>query len=432
MYARKRLDIGWLDLVHGLGACLFARDEARARRRVECWFSPDGHALACLSVRSGLDLFLQAAKLPPGSEVLMSALTIPDMWKIVERHGLVPIPVDLDPETLAPAPEAWLAAASGKTRAVVVVHLFGARVAMGPIAQVARERGWLLIEDCAQSFTGDPPRGERLSDVSLFSFGPIKTATALAGGVLVVRDRGILDRMRAAQSAHPRLGRLTYFARLLKYSGLVALSKRPCYTLFVRLCRLLGGDHDAVIERSVRSFAGGDLFARIRRRPSAALLSLLARRIEARDSRRVDGRMARAWRLTSRMPGGLTIPAARAPYHSFWVYPVLAGEPDRVVTTLRAAGFDATRASSLRCVPAPPATDRRPPIEPCEAQRILAGVVYLPVCGEMPARAVDAMAGALARSVRLAPEQPAGPDLATSAIAADARGVSPARLHRIP
>lgn len=405
MYARKRLDIGWRDFVHGLRACAFAWNEGALRERVERWFSPRGDAIACLSVRSGLDLFLAAAALPPGSEVLMSALTIPDMWKIVERHGLVPVPVDLDPGTLAPIPQAWLAASSERTRAVLVAHLFGARVTLDPIARIARERGWILCEDCAQSFTGDAERGDPLADVSMFSFGPIKTATALTGGVLVVRDRRVLERMRARQAAQPLQGRRAYFTRILKYSSLAALTKWPCYAVFVRLCRLLGQDHDRVIQGSVRGFAGGDFFAKIRQRPNAALLSLLARRIESTDSGRVDGRVARARRLARLLPAALTIPAAQAPFHSFWVFTVLADDPDRIVDELRRAGFDATRAASLRCVPASASAAARAVAEPREAQRVLARTVYLPVYPEMPEKAIDALAAALSRALRLAPAE---------------------------
>jgi dTDP-4-amino-4,6-dideoxygalactose transaminase len=353
----------------------------------------------------------------------MSALTIPDMWKIVERHGLVPVPVDLDPATLAPRPGSWLAASSERTRAVVVAHLFGAKVALEPIAKLAREKGWILLEDCAQSFTGSADRGPSVADVSMFSFGPIKTATALSGGVLVVRDRPILDKMRARQATLPLQTRGSYAKRIAKYAGLAALSKRTCYALFVRLCRLLGKDHDLVIQGSVRGFAGGDFFAKIRHRPSAALLSLLARRLESDDSWRIDGRVARARRLAAALPEALTIPAAAAPAHSFWVFTVLADDPDRVVAELRASGFDATRAASLRCVPAPPAAAGRAPVEPREAQRILARTVYLPVYPEMPERAIDAMAAALARALRATPKDVAEPVLLTPAPASP--GIAP-------
>jgi dTDP-4-amino-4,6-dideoxygalactose transaminase len=288
---------------------------------------------------------------------------------------------------------------------VIVAHLFGARVGLEPIARIARERGWLLFEDCAQSFTGDQVRGDPLADVSMFSFGPIKTATALSGGVLVVRDRPILEKMRELQSAQPLQPRGAYAKRLLKYSGLVALTKWPCYTGFVRLCGALGKDHDAVIQGSVRGFAGGDFFEKIRHRPNAALLSLLARRLESDNSWRVDGRVARARRLGMLLPDALAIPGAQAAFHSFWVFTVLADDPDRVVAVLRESGFDATRAASLRSVPVSPLATARFFAEPREAQRILMRTVYLPVYPEMPERSIDAMAEALQRALRLQPAE---------------------------
>lgn len=51
--------------------------------------------------RTGFDLLLQSLRLPKGSEVLCSAITIPDMLYVIRSHGLVPVPVDLDPKTLA-------------------------------------------------------------------------------------------------------------------------------------------------------------------------------------------------------------------------------------------------------------------------------------------------------------------------------------------
>src|SRR4051812_1660573 len=102
MWSRKRFDIGWLDMLYGVTACLAAWDRPRAQAAVEQLWSADGDALACLSVRSGWDLLLSAAEFPKGSEVLISAVTIPDMARIIEYHGLTPIPLDLDPQMMLP------------------------------------------------------------------------------------------------------------------------------------------------------------------------------------------------------------------------------------------------------------------------------------------------------------------------------------------
>ena len=55
-----------------------------------------------LSVRSGFDTLFSAVPFPKGSEILMSGLTIADMPMIVEQHGLIPIPIDLNISTLSP------------------------------------------------------------------------------------------------------------------------------------------------------------------------------------------------------------------------------------------------------------------------------------------------------------------------------------------
>ena len=73
---------------------LFAPNQAKEK----CFVS--------LSVRSALDCFLQVRKYPRGTEVLMTAINIPDMVQIFNEHGLVPIPVDIDPYTMSPSLEA--------------------------------------------------------------------------------------------------------------------------------------------------------------------------------------------------------------------------------------------------------------------------------------------------------------------------------------
>src|SRR2546429_9194474 len=124
MYARHRLDIGLTDLASAAAATW--------RRSASPEPEPTG-ALRCLSVRSGFHLLLGALDLPAGSEVVFSALTHPDMPRLVERHGLVSVPVDIEPGTLAPDPELLEAALTPRTGLVVVAHLFRGLVDLGPV-----------------------------------------------------------------------------------------------------------------------------------------------------------------------------------------------------------------------------------------------------------------------------------------------------------
>ncbi len=411
MWVRLRLDLSWRDLCAAGFALLGARDRTRRRARVEAAFGGPERGFACLSVRSGLDLLLDSLALPVGSEVLVSALTIPDMLRVLEAHGLVAVPIDLDLSTMAPSAAALHAAVGPRTRALLVAHLFGARIDMGPIEAFARERGLLLIEDCAQAFTGDGWRGSEVALASLFSFGTIKTATALGGGILIVRDPRLLARMREKQATWPVHSRRVWARRLFQAALLNLLAWRPVFALYVRRVEARKGDLDSILHGSVRGFPGPHLMPALRHTASAPLLALLDRRLSRGRADSSARRSENGVRLASELPAGLVIPARRAPFHSFWVFPVLVADPERVVRALRRAGFDATRRSSLIAVPAP--ADRAE-LEPSAARELLAHVVFLPAYAGIPDTALEQMAALLRAEV---PE----PDLELTPMPSQAR-----------
>jgi hypothetical protein len=74
------------------------------------WCSTDEVGIVCYSVRSAWDLWRGTRGLRVGDEVLVAALTHPDMVRIVRGHGLRAVPVDIDPQSLAPHPAALEAA----------------------------------------------------------------------------------------------------------------------------------------------------------------------------------------------------------------------------------------------------------------------------------------------------------------------------------
>jgi dTDP-4-amino-4,6-dideoxygalactose transaminase len=340
-------------------------------------------------------LLLEALNLPRGSEILVSAITIPDMVRIIERHGLTPIPVDLDPKTAAPRADAWESAVTPKTRAILVAHLFGGWIPMKPILELARRKGLLVFEDCAQAFAGVGYAGHPEADASMFSFGVIKSTTALGGAVLRIRDGEILKRLRVAQAAYPRQRRMHYLKRLLKYGILKALSCRPICGLLVRICQMLGGNYDRLINRSARGFPGESFFDQIRRRPSAPLLAMLERRLSRFDARRwenhaVKGKMLlylfQEHNISEKI--GYCPGAENAP-HSYWVFPLATDEPNRLIHELARHGFDATQGQSLCVVPA---TEGHHAKEACNATTMLEKIVFLPCYPELPLNEFERLA----------------------------------------
>lgn len=393
MIPRKQLDILWADLAFAAWASLAAAARDDLQRQIEEGWSRGAASLACLSVRSGFDAVLTALDFPPGSEVLVSAVTIRDMVRILEAHALVPIPVDLDMRRLAVRDDLLARAVTPRTKGVLVAHLFGSRMPLGPVLDVARRHDLLVMEDCAQAYACDAFRGHEGSDVALFSFGPIKTATALGGGLLRFRDERLRNRVRGVQSRWPVQSRSAFLARTLKYAALKLLTSRAAYTLFCRACRLLGVDRDQIVSRSVRGFAGGDLLAKIRRQPSAALLALLGRRLSRSSRAAVDQRMASARHAAAQLPL-VQRPGDQAHDHSHWVFPILHAAPEELIAHLDACGFDATCGTSSLCVVDPPPD--RPETLPAEAQAAFRRSLYLPMGGEMSREEIDR----LARSVQ--------------------------------
>src|SRR5689334_7286568 len=137
MWLRKRLDIRWSDFGGALRDCVTSGDRTRLAKNLEDFWSPPGDALACLSVRSGFDLWLASLALAAGSEVLVSAITIRDMVRIIEAHGLVAVPVDLDPDTLAIDLDSLKQAITPRSRVILVAHLFGTRQPLDDVLEVA-------------------------------------------------------------------------------------------------------------------------------------------------------------------------------------------------------------------------------------------------------------------------------------------------------
>ncbi len=375
MWIRLRIDIRWVDLMFGMASLCSARDRSTLHNRATNIWSDDGDAFVCLSVRSGFDLLLQSLQLPQGSEVLLSALTVPDMKRIVEHHNLVAVPVDLVEKGFSPCLRSLRERITPATRVLVVAHLFGFRVPMEPILQIAKEHNLLVVEDCAQDYRGTQYLGHPETDVAMFSFGPIKTATALGGALFRVRDADLRERMWQTQSDYPVQSRRAHLARLLKYSVLKALSARVPFGVAARCFGAAGYDPDVLIGRLARNFPSKDFIHRIRRQPSTPLLKLLLRRWHHYDPDRLRTRTEKGYSLAKQLGEVSAEDDQASDANTSWVFPVLVSDPDSAVKRLRQVGFDATNQSRLEVVSAP---EGRTELEPHNAKEAVLKTVFLP------------------------------------------------------
>jgi len=395
MWVRVKLDIGWSDLAFGLRRCLFAPDRAELERRLERWFSSAGDAIVCFSVRSGFDLALQALDLPPGSEILFSALNIKRMVKIAQRQALLPVPLDLDLDRMLPKPDAIERALTPRTRALVLAPLFGTRPDPTPLIAVARRHGLRVIEDCAQAFSGRGYGGHADADISMFSFGPLKFATALGGALLRVRDPALLEAMQKLQADYPVQPTRAYAGRLLKFTGLKLVTARPVLGALTRALRIAGHDYEDALSDSVRGVASLGSATQIRRRCSVAMLALLEQRLLGFEPARLEQRSRSGRRLLDLLAGVVVCPGAQNPVHHFWAFPILVDDPDAVMRALRRAGFDA--ATLRRSATVTPPADR-PQLDPVAAREALARLLVLPCYEGMPDRELRRQAAVIRRA----------------------------------
>jgi dTDP-4-amino-4,6-dideoxygalactose transaminase len=225
---------------------------------------------------------------------------------------------------------------------------------MGPIIELARQYDLLVIEDCAQAFVGNQYAGHPDSTCALFSFGPIKTATALGGAIVRVPDAELRSRMIGLQQEYPVQSRWSYAKRLAKYATFRLLCKPFNYGLLVRALGMLGIDYDRALGNAAHSFGASDFFLQIRRQPCRPLLRMLERRITGFDRRgaaRLRRRTMRGDQLSQAVDVGMVV-GDENNSHTYWVMPVRVANRDAVLSALRAAGFDATARSSLIVVPA--------------------------------------------------------------------------------
>jgi dTDP-4-amino-4,6-dideoxygalactose transaminase len=263
----------------------------------------------------------------------------------------------------------------------VVAPLFGTRGDLDPLFAVAKKFDLLVIEDCAQAFAGREFGGSADAVVSMFSFGPLKYATALGGAVLRVRDPALLERMREIQASYPVQKTRPYLTRLAKFAGLKILTSRVVLGAVTRFYQMRGEDYEDSVSDAVRNVAPLGSSKRIRNRCSAPMLAVLRRRLARFSPRDFSGRVAAGRFLLAELEGAVVCPATRNPIHNFWVFPILVDDPQVVMEGLRRQGFDGATLRRSATV-APP--EDRPKLAPANAIEALSKLVILPCYGDIP------------------------------------------------
>jgi len=209
------------------------------------------HALAVTSCTTGLHLVLAALGIGPGDEVIVPAFTWVSTANVVLYCGATPILADIDPHTFNILPEEVERRVTSRTRAVIVVHLFGLCADVDAI-QTRLPDNIPIIEDCAcaagASYKGRPAGTLGLAGV--FSFHPRKSVTTGEGGMAITNVDGLAslcDQLRnhgasiSEEARHrgprpyllPEFDELGYNYRMTDLQGAVGVVQLSKLTRFI-------------------------------------------------------------------------------------------------------------------------------------------------------------------------------------------------------
>ena len=160
------------------------------------------HATSVCNGTVALHLALEALGLGPGDEVIVPTLTYIASVNTIIQVGARPIFIDSIERTWQLDHDAIKLRITPKTRAIMVVHLYGQPCDMDPIVQICSENGLLLIEDCAEAF-GSYYKGRHVGtfgDAATFSFFGNKTITTGEGGMVLAKRQATIRRARHLKS----------------------------------------------------------------------------------------------------------------------------------------------------------------------------------------------------------------------------------------
>ncbi len=267
-------------------------------RAFEAAFAAACGVADCVGVANGteaLQLALAALGVAAGDEVITVANASVYQTIATLALGARPVYVDVDPVTLTMDPAALAAAFTPRTRAVIVVHLYGQMADMDAISDVARRHGVPVVEDAAQAHAARW-RGRSAGsygNCGCFSFYPTKNLGALGdGGAIVTDDPQLAERLR----------------RLRQYGWERKYETRDAHGMNSRLDEL-----------------------------QAAVLHAKLSHLPAWTERR---RVIAARYTAALADTGLTLPAAHpAAYHVYHLYVVRHPQRDAVMAALRQAGI---------------------------------------------------------------------------------------------
>jgi perosamine synthetase len=216
-----------------------------------------GHGVAVNSGTAAIQCALMASGIGPGDEVAIPDFTFPATANAVVQAGASPVLVDIDPVTFNISPDDLERRIGDKVRAVMPVDLFGLAADFDAIRDICARRGLKLIEDSACALGakyGDAGCGS-FGDASVLSFHPRKVVTTGEGGMVLVDDGRVAERVRELRNHGMRYsgGRAEFVAagfnfRMTEIAALLGLNQMKNLDTMIEKRRSIAAAYGRLLE----------------------------------------------------------------------------------------------------------------------------------------------------------------------------------------
>jgi perosamine synthetase len=192
-YLQECIDTGWISS-EGPFIKKFEEEFSRINHRK--------HGVAVCNGTAALEIAVEALGIGKGDEVIMPAFTIISCASAIIKSGAKPVLVDSDLQTWNMDVDQIEKKITKKTKAIMVVHIYGLPVDMDPVLKLAKKHKLKIIEDAAEAH-GQTYKGKicgSFGDVSVFSFYPNKLITTGEGGMVLTDNQKLADRCRSLRN----------------------------------------------------------------------------------------------------------------------------------------------------------------------------------------------------------------------------------------
>jgi len=228
----------FFDFKYLFKALFFNLKDKNTIRKFENVFSKFIGSPYCLAfpyARTAIFFSLKACNFPRGSEIIMPPISIKGILDVVLDCGLIPVFVDIDPNTLCFDSKKLKKAITPKTKAIIVTYLYGIVPNIKEIISISKKSNLFVIEDFSQCLNGKfkSKKVGTFGDVGVYSASSIKTLDTYGGGLLICKNKKLFSTLSQYKDSLPSPGRWHLITKILTDLTRNLATNRIIFTCFV-------------------------------------------------------------------------------------------------------------------------------------------------------------------------------------------------------